>query len=129
MPIAAIGVVLKVTPGDDIQIVRGEGDYELVDDRSPFSLKVSELLYEGGILIGVAGPVVDGHPRYRGLVATLMTRIDGSHWETDMHSAAGFKVGSSVARRVTEFSHFHPEGVAIDGYPVIIRYGSVDAEA
>jgi hypothetical protein len=129
MPIASIGVVLTVTPRDEIQIVRGKGVHEFVDDRSPFKMRVSEVLYEDGVLIGVAGPVVDGHQRYSGLVATLTTRIDGSHWETDMHSGAGFKVGSSIARRVPGLPHYHPEGTKIDSYPFIIRYGGVDAEA
>jgi hypothetical protein len=129
MPIASIGTVLTVTPGDEIQIVRGKGEHEFVDDRSPFKVRVSEALFEAGVLIGVAGPVIDGHQRYRGLIATLTTRVDGSHWETDMHSGAGFKVGSSVARRIPEFPHYHPEGTKIDNYPYIIRYGGVDAES
>jgi hypothetical protein len=129
MPIASIGVVLTVTPRDDIQIVRGKGDHEFVADRSPFKMRVAEVFHEDGSLIGVAGPVIDGHSRYSGMIATLMTRIDGSRWETDMHSGASFKVGPTVAHRVPGFPHFHPEGTAVDGYPFIIRYGGVDAEA
>ena len=128
MPIASTGVVLTVTPRDDIQIVRGKGDHEFVADRSPSKMRVAEVFQEDGSLIGVAGPVIDGHSRYRGMIATLMTRIDGSRWETDMHSGANFKVGRTIAHRVPGFPHYHPEGTAVDDYPYIIRYGGVDAE-
>jgi hypothetical protein len=128
MPIASIGIVVKVTPGDEVQIVRGKGDHEFVEDRSPFRVRVSEILREEGVLIGVSGPVVDGHPRYQGLVATLLTRIDGSDWETETHSGANFKVGRSVARPVAGVHHAHPDGTAIDEYPFIVRYGSIDVD-
>lgn len=125
MPIASIGIVVKVTPGDEVQIVRGKGDHEFVEDRSPFRVRVSEILREQGVLIGVSGPVVDGHPRYHGLVATLLTRIDGSDWETETHSGVNFKVGRTVARRVAGVPHAHPDGTAMDEYPFIMRYGSI----
>jgi hypothetical protein len=128
MPIASIGVLLTVTPQDEIQIVRGKGDYEFVDDRTPFKMKVSEVLYDDNSLIGVAGPIISGHQRYGGLFATLTTRIDGSRWETDMRSGAGFIAGSSIGRRIREFPHYHPHGMEVDGYPFIVRYGGVDAE-
>ena len=129
MAIASIGVVVRVTPGDDLQILRGKGDYELVDDRSPFRVRVSGVLREDDEVIGVTGPVIDGHPRYHGLIATLLTRVDDSHWETDAHSGVNFKIGRSIAHRVSGFPHGHPEGTMIDEYPHIVRYGSIDVEA
>lgn len=120
---------MRVTPGDELQIVRGKGDHEFVDDRSPFRVRVSEVLRENGVVIGVTGPVVDGHPRYQGFVATLLTRIDGSQWETDTHSGVNFKIGRNVAHRVGGFPHYHPEGTEINEYPYILRYGSIDVDA
>src|SRR5688572_22632580 len=74
MPIASIGVALTITPRDEIQIVRGKGDYEFADDRRPFKMRVAEVLLENGVLIGITGPVIEGHDRYRGLMVTLTTR-------------------------------------------------------
>ncbi len=128
MPIASIGTVVRVTPGDRLQIVHGKDDYEFVDDRSSFRVRVAEILQEDGALIGVAGPVVDGPPRYQGLVATLLTRIDNSHWESDTHSGANFSVGRTVARRVRSFPHSHPDGIKLDEYPFVVRYGSIDVD-
>src|SRR4051794_30035810 len=119
MPIATIGEVVRITPGDQLQIVRGKGDCEFVEDRTPFKVRVSDIMREDGVLIGVSGPVIDGHPRYHGLIATLLTRMDDSHWETDIHSGVNFKVGRSVARRVRGFPHGHPDGTEIDSYPYI----------
>jgi hypothetical protein len=129
MPIASIGIVVKVTPGDEVQIVRGKGDHEFVEDRSPFRVRVSEVLREDGGVIGVSGPVIDGHPRYRGLIATLLTRVERSDWETETHSGVNFIVGRTVARRVAGLPHSHPEGTAIEEYPFIMRYGSIDVDA
>ena len=129
MPIATIGTVVKVTPLDELQIVRGKGDYEFIDDRSPFRVRVDGILREDGVLIGVTGPVIDGHPRYHGFVATLLTRIDPSHWETETHSGVNFKVGRTVARRVDGLPHYNPDGTEIDEYPFILRFGSIDVDA
>jgi hypothetical protein len=128
MPIATINSILTVTPHDEIQILRGKGDYEFVDDRTPFRMKVSEVMREGGVIIGVFGPIIDGPSRYAGMVGTLLTRLDNSNWEADTHTQANFKVGKSPARRVFDYPHYHPEGTAIDSYPHIVRYGGVDAE-
>jgi len=86
-------------------------------------------LQEDGAIIGVAGPVIDGHPRYLGKIATLTIRTDNSHWESDMFSGTNFKVGPTIARRIPAFPLGHPEGTEVDGYPFIIRYGRVDAAA
>jgi hypothetical protein len=128
MPIATIDAVLTVTPQDEIQIVYAEHEYEIIDDRTPFKIRVSDVMHENGTIIAVAGPVIDGPDRYRGMIATLLTRLWGSHWETDVRTQANFKVGHHRARRVSKFPHDHPEGAAIDSYPFILRFGQVDAE-
>ena len=128
MPIATINEVLTVTPHDEIQILRGKGDYEFIDDRTPFTMRVSEVMLEDDAIIGVVGPVIDGPSRYSGMTATLLTRLDGSRWETDMHTQANFRVGPTRARRVAGYPHHHPEGTVVD-YPFISRYGGVDADA
>jgi hypothetical protein len=129
MPIGTINGVLTVTPQDLIQILRGKGDYEFVDDKTPFKMRVSEIMRERGAIIGVFGPVIDGSGRYAGMTATLLTRLDGSQWENDMHTQANFKVGPTFARRVADYPHSHPDGTVIDRYPQIIRFGGVDADA
>ena len=129
MPIATINTVLTVTPQDRLQILHGKSDYEFVDDRTPFKMKVSEIIREGGVIIGVFGSVTDGPSRYAGMIATLLTRLDGSRWDTDVHTQANFKVGKSPAHRVTDYPHWHPDGTLIDSYPHILRFGAVDADA
>src|SRR5881275_517795 len=96
--IAIIGAEVRVTPGDDVQIVLGAGKHEFSDDRSPFSLRVAGIMEDAGNIIGVFGDVISGHERYRGLIATLIVRLDHSDWQRDNRSAANFKVGRSVAR-------------------------------
>jgi len=129
MPLATINAILTVTPHDQLQILSGKGDYEIVDDRTPFRMRVSEVMREGDVIIGVFGPVTDGPSRYTGMTATLLTRLDGSRWETDMHTQANFKVGPTQARRVPDYPHSHPDGTVVDGYPQILRFGGVDADA
>ncbi len=129
MPIATLNVILAVTPHDLIQILSGKEDYELVDDKTPFKMKVLEIMREHGTIIGVSGPIIEGPTRYAGMTATVLTRLDGSRWESDLHTQANFKVGRTSARRVADYPHTHPDGTAIDGYPQIIRFGAVDAEA
>jgi hypothetical protein len=122
-----IGVVVRATPADALQIVRGKGDYEILEDRTPFKVRVTNVIRENDVLIGITGPVVEGPDRYRGLVATLLTRAAESHWETDMHSAVNFKVGLQIAQRVPELPHTHPDGTRIEDYPYIVRYGTIEA--
>ena len=129
MPIATINAVLTVTPHDDIEILRGKTEYEFVDDRTPFTMRVTDIMRESGVIIGVFGPVIDGPSRYRGMIATLLTRLDDSRWEADMHTQANFKVGHTAARRVADYPHYSPYGTVIDSYPYIIRFGGVDADA
>ena len=129
MPIASLNAVLTVTPQDLIQILHSENDYAFIDDKTPFRMRVSEVMREDGTIIGVFGPVIDGPSRYLGMTATVLTRLDGSRWETDMHTQANFKIGPTSARRVSDYPHTHPDGTAIDGYPQIVRFGKVDADA
>jgi hypothetical protein len=125
MPIATRGAVIEVTPGDEIQIVRGKGDYEFVDDRQPFTIRIEDVLREDGRVIGAAGPVISGASRFTGLIATLLIRLEDSDWERDTQSAANFKVSISKARRVSDFPYSHPDGTETDGYPLIVRYGTI----
>ena len=127
MPIATIGKIVKVTPQDELQIVRGKGDWEVIDDKTPFKVRVADIIHENGVVIGVSGPVISGPERYHGLIATLLTRWDNSQWESDKRSGVNFKVGRSVARRVPEIPHSHPEGTEMV-YPFIMRYGTIEAE-
>ena len=126
MSIGSIGVQVRVTPGDVIQLIRRKGDHEFIDDRTPFVMRVENALWEDGRLIGVFGPVIAGPSRYLGMVATLLTRLDGSQWEREDHSAANFKVGPTKARRIAGLPHYHPEGTEVDGYPQLLRYGSIE---
>jgi hypothetical protein len=120
--------MIKVTPSDYLQIVYRNGTHEFVDDRSPFRVRVSEIIRNGDEIIGVSGPVIDGHARYHGLIATLLTRLENSHWKSDVRSAANFKIGSAAAHLVNGISHFQPDGSVMDSYPFIIRYGSIQSE-
>ncbi len=126
-PIAQMGSVVEVSPSDEIQIVFGLGDYEFVNDRSPFSVTVEGLIRQGEKVIGIYGPVTSGHERYKGLTATLLLRLDNSDWTRDNHSAAGFKVGRGSARPNGRHPVWHPEGTDIEGFPFITRYGTIDS--
>ena len=127
--IAIIGAEVRVTPGDDVQIVLGPGKHEFVDDRSPFSLRVTGIMEDAGKIIGVFGDVISGHERYRGLIGTLLVRLDHSDWRRDNRSAANFKVGRSVARPNGKHPFYHPDGSDIEGFPFIIRFGSLDSRS
>ena len=63
MPIAAIGVLVRITPGDELMIVHGPADHEFIADETPFWVRVTTLLREDEEVIGIAGPVVLGHSR------------------------------------------------------------------
>jgi hypothetical protein len=118
--IAAIGTEVRVTPEDDVQIVYAPGNHEFIDDRSPFSFRVAGVMEE-------VGDVTSGHQRYRGLIATLLVRLDHSDWRRDNRSGANFKVGRSVARPNGKHPLYHPDGTYIEGFPRIVRFGSVDS--
>jgi hypothetical protein len=126
--IATIGTEVRVTPGDRVQIVTAPGKHEFTEDRSPFSIRVTSIIEDVGI-IGVFGDVISGHDRYRGQTATLFIRLDNSDWARDNRSAANFKVGQSVARPNGKHPFYHPEGTDIDGYPHFVRFGSLDSRS
>ncbi len=126
--IAQIEAEVIVTPGDDVQIVHAPGEHEIAHDRSPFSVRVAGVLEERRMIIGVFGEVVSGHDRYRGQTVTLLVRLVGSDWRRDNRSAASFKVGQSVARPNGKHPFYHPEGTDIEGFPFIVRYGSLNSQ-
>jgi hypothetical protein len=127
--IATIGTEVRVTPDDDVQIIFAPGKQELTRDRSPFSLRVAGILEESGEIVGVFGDVLSGHERYRGQVATLLVRLDHCDWRRDNRSAANFKVGRSVARPNGRHPFYHPDGTDIEGFPVLMRFGSLDSRS
>lgn len=128
MPVIAhIGSVVTVTPSDEIQVVSGPGKHEFIADRSPFAMKVSGLIEEKGKIVGVYGDVVSGHERYRGLIATLLTRWDNSDWTRDNHSAAGFKLGRHAARPNGKHPVSHPCVTDMNGFPYMARFASIDS--
>jgi hypothetical protein len=127
--IAHIGSVVTVTPLEEVQIVHGPGNHESIDDRSSFQVEVSGLIEEKGEIIGVHGKVISGHQRYCGLIATLLLRLDNSDWRKDNQSHAQFKVGRSPARPNGKYPFYNPDGTDIDGYPVILRFASIDSRA
>lgn len=127
--ISEIGTEVRVTPADDVQIIFAPGKHEFTDDRSPFSLRVGGTLEEAGEIIGVFGDVISGNQRYLGQIATLLVRLDHSDWRRDNRSSGNFKVGRTVAHPNGRHPFYHPEGTDIDGFPFIIRYGSLDSRS
>ncbi len=125
--IATIGAEVRVTPDDLVQVVRGPGNHEFIDDRSPFSVRVTGIMEDSGAVIGVYGDVTAGHQRYLGQIATLLVRLDFSDWRRDNTSQANFKVGRSVAQPNGRHPFHHPEGTDIEGFPFIMRFGSIDS--
>ena len=116
-----------MTPLDDIQVIHGPGNYEVINDRSPFRMMVLGLLEDHREIVGVHGNVISGHARYSGLVASLFIRLDNSDWKRDNTSHAQFKVGPTPARLNGKYPFFNPDGSDVDGYPVIVRFASIDA--
>jgi hypothetical protein len=90
---------------------------------------VSGLIEHLGEIVGVYGDVLTGHERYRGMTATLFRRLDNSDWRRDNLSHAQFKVGRGPARLNHNYPYFNPEGTDVDGYPIIMRFASVDSRA
>jgi hypothetical protein len=125
--IGKIGTKVTVTPGDEVQVVFGPGNHEFIDDRSAFSLRVDGTIEDLGEIIGIFGAVISGHQRYQGQIATLLVRLDNSDWRRDNRSAANFKVGQSAARANGKYPFHHPEGTDVEGFPFVIRFGSLDS--
>jgi hypothetical protein len=123
--IADIGAVIEVTPEDDIWVQTTDERCDNISDFTPFRVRVAGVLRDGGVLFGVFGPVVGGAPRYQGLVASLLVRLDGSDWMRDQSTQANFKVGPSKVERVARYDFRDPRGTEIVGFPVIGRFGHV----
>ena len=124
--IATLGSMVTVTPLDDIQVLHGPGNYEMINDLSPFRMTVLGLIEDRGEIVGVYGNVISGHARYLGLVASLFIRLDNSDWKRDNTSHAQFKVGRTPARLNGKYPFYNPDGSDVEGYPVIVRFSSVD---
>ncbi|MDF1741192.1 MAG: hypothetical protein P1U86_18670 [Verrucomicrobiales bacterium] len=127
--IGEVGTEITVTPYEGVQMVKGPGVSEDVDDPTPFCLRVEGTLIESEKVIGVFGPVIAGPDRYTDLTATLFLRLMGSNWLRDNRSAGQFKVGMSVARMNRKHPFYHPEGSDMEGYPFFCRYGSLDSRS
>jgi hypothetical protein len=125
-PIAQIGSILEVTPQDEIWIKTSAEPCEYVRDFCAFRLRVEGLLEERGAVFGVFGPVVGGAPRYQGLIASVLVRLDDSDWTRDRSTQANFKVGPTSVRRVVAYDFRDPRGTEIDGFPEIGRFGHVE---
>src|SRR5688572_10630170 len=124
--IADIGAILEVTPQDEIWIKTSPEPCEYARDFSPFRIRVDGLLKDHETLFGVFGPVVGGSPRYAGLVASVLVRLDGSEWSRDCSTQANFKVGPTKVHRVANYDFRDPRGTEIEGFPVIGRFGHVE---
>lgn len=125
MHLADIGARVRVTPGDEIWI-KDESGTRYVDDRTPFLVQLAGRLDDEHVFYGMHGRVVDGPERYRGLVCSLITRIDGDDWRAQRASGANFKVGPVPVFRDHAYDFRHPQGTVIAGLPVIGRYGRVE---
>jgi hypothetical protein len=122
--IADIGALLEVTPQDELWVKLGVEACEHIRDFSPFQMRVAGRIEDDGSLIGVFGPVIGGAPRYQGLVASVLVRLDGSDW--DRSTQANFKVGPRRAERVPRYDFRDPRGTEIRGLPVIGRFGRIE---
>ena len=124
--LGTVGILVCVTPWDDLQYWPSpESEWEFVDDRTPFVFRIEGWLEDGHISYGLYGPVVDGPQRYRGLMCSIIVRVDGSDWRVESCSSAAFKVGPNLVVRNHEHDVRHPEGTMLEGYPRMSRFGEV----
>ena len=124
--LATVGALVRVTPWDDLQYWRcPESGWEFVNDRTPFVFRVEDWLEDAHIAYGLYGPVVDGPERYRGLICSIIVRLDGSDWRVESCSSAGFKVGPERVVRDHQHDFRHPDGTLFEGYPQVSRFGEV----
>src|SRR5215208_1404546 len=100
--LGTVGILVRVTPWDDLQHWPSpESEWALVDDRTPFVFRIEGWLEDGHISYGLYGPVVDGPERYRGLICSIIVRVDGSDWRVESRSSAAFKVGRTSSFAIT----------------------------
>jgi hypothetical protein len=126
--ISQLGAIVSVTPSDEIQVVIDPGDSKLVNDSTPFFVRVTGVIREDTKVIGIFGPISSGAERCRGLVATLYVRLDNSDWTRDNRSATQFKVARSPATLNGRHPFYHPEGSDVP-FPFLAGYGSLDSRA
>jgi RimJ/RimL family protein N-acetyltransferase len=124
--IADIGVVLRLTPQDDLCIALGDGVYDMCDDQTPFYFQVQGHLFDGQLFYGLFGPVLSGPSRYEGLICSILVRTDATDWRNETRSQVNFKVGPSVVTRNHREHLGHPEGTCLEGFPQISRFGMVE---
>ncbi len=125
--LSTTGALVRITPSEELQYWPGPGfDWEFLDDKTPFTFQVAGWLEDGHINYGLHGPVVDGPERYRGLICSIITRVDGSDWRVESSSAANFRVGPNLVVRDHRYDFRHPDGTTLEGYPIISRFGDVE---
>jgi hypothetical protein len=88
--------------------------------------RVEGWLEDGHIRYGLHGPVVDGPERYRGLLCSFITRVDGTDWRVESSSQDPFRVGPGIVVLDHRHDFRHPEGTTLEGYPRVSRFGSVE---
>ena len=93
MPIACIGTIVEVTPGDEIQIIHA-GGHEFIDDREPFRVRVDEVMREDGVVGAVVGPA-----RMPPMVASMSASDRAEDAAGAARGAAGLLPGAGHARR------------------------------
>ena len=120
-----IGIKMRLTPQEEIWI-RNETDTIYVSDLSPIVLISEGKLEDGHIFYGMFGPVIEGHERYRGLICSILTRVDADDWRKARSTQVNFKIGPAPVFRNHAFDFRHPEGTDIVGYPVISRFGRIE---
>ncbi len=135
-PLATIGVIIKVSPYEDIQYDYGNGDFGTINDLSPFFFRVAGKLIEDDFLYGLYGPVTGGPERYIDLICSAMLRIEPCDWHTDSDSRANFKISPTKVARNDEFDineypslaywFLHPGGTVVDGFPQFGRAGEIE---
>lgn len=124
--IATIGALLVLRPQDSVNVSYAPKRYDSLEDRGGMLVKVDSLIRSDGTIVGVSGPVIKGHERYLGLIATLFVRLDDSDWTRDQRTQANFKIGPSQAVLNGRQPYYHPEGSEIVGYPQFSRFGSLE---
>jgi hypothetical protein len=122
--LADIGSIVRITPQDDLCVIEAAGrKTQYIDDRTPFTIRVAGWLEDGQVFYGLHGPVLAGPPRYQGLVCTLSVRTDATDWRKEKTSQVNFKVAPVRGQRNHRHDFRHPEGIVVDGFPVIARFG------
>lgn len=124
-PIATLGNVVEVTPWDDTCIcVDDHSPCQFISDRRPFSVRVTEHLYDGQIFFGICGLVIDNE-RFADMICSLIVRADGADWRESSDCQALYKIGRTKVARVHEFDFRHPDGTVITDFPYYTSIGGI----